>query len=332
MEVTQLTRHLVDIPSVTGNEREVGQFLLDYLSDEGWSCQAQPVQSGRFNVVARRGDPNILLSTHMDTVPPFFPSSEDDVFVYGRGVCDAKGIIAAMICAARNLVAQGEDRLGLLFVVGEETDSVGAFKARELDLRCDFLVNGEPTDTDLVTGHKGVVMARLVTRGIAAHSAYPDQGESAIDKLLEVLASIQQIAFPVDEQLGPSFLNIGTIRGGRALNVIADEAEAEIMIRTVSDSQRYVELIQAAAGPAEVRILRTTEPQIMESIEGFSTKVVSYSTDIPALRPLGRPLLLGPGSILEAHTAKEKISKEQLHRAVELYEKLIVQLRKRISN
>ena len=224
MGVIELTRSLVDIPSVTGEETRVGQFILDTLSQEGWTCQAQPVQPGRFNVLARQGSPAILFSTHMDTVPPFFASSEDDEFVYGRGACDAKGIMAAMICAAAVLKDRGEDDIGLLFVVGEETDSAGAFKARELDLRCEFLVDGEPTDNDLVTGHKGVLMARIRTHGIAAHSAYPERGESAIDKLLEILTSIKQTTFPVDNLLGPSFVNVGTIRGGRAPNVIADQA------------------------------------------------------------------------------------------------------------
>lgn len=327
-DVVQLSRQLVDIPSVTGEEKAVGEFLLDFLKGAGWECRAQEVADQRFNVLAIRGKPEILLTTHIDTVPPFFPSQEDAEFVYGRGACDAKGIAAAMTCAARELVAEGEQGLGLLFVVGEETNSVGAYKARELGLKCSFFIDGEPTDNELVIGHKGIASVRVRARGVTAHSAYPEKGESAIEKLLQVLGRIRTIVFPVDERLGESFVNVGTLRGGRAPNVIADEAEAEVLIRTVSESQVYVDLMtQAAAGDAEIEVVRTAEPQAMESVEDFPTKVVGYGTDIPGLRPLGRPLLFGPGSILEAHTAQEKISKQELIQAVELYKVLVKKLK-----
>lgn len=328
MRCARLTRQLVDLPSVTGDEKRIGEFLLDWLRREGWTCLAQEVAPERFNVLATRGTPQILLTTHMDTVPPFFPSQEDDEFIYGRGACDAKGIAAAMITAAGELVAEGMSGLGLLFVVGEETDSAGAQKARELDLRCAFLIDGEPTDNELVTGHKGIVYARVRTRGVLAHSACPEKGDSAIEKLLEILERVKKIAFPTDDRLGKSLVNIGTLRGGRAANVIADEAEAEILIRSVAGSEGYVGLLQAAVGNrGSLEILRRTEPQVMESVEGFPTRVVGYGTDIPALRALGRPLLFGPGSISEAHTAREKVSKQQLADAVHLYKVLVKKLK-----
>ena len=324
MDVIELTRSLVEIPSVTGEERLAGEFLFDFLQDQGWICDRQEVAADRFNVVARRGRPEIILSTHMDTVPPFFGFREDEEFVYGRGVCDAKGIIATMICAAQELVAEGETDLGLLFVVGEETDSAGAKKARDLDLDCSFVIDGEPTDNKLVVGHKGMLYARIKTTGVTAHSAYPEQGESAIDKLLDLLERLRALEFPHDPHLGETYVNVGTIHGGRAPNVIPDAAEAEILIRTVTSSARYVEILQGLSAVEDsVKVVATSEPQVMESAEGFPTKVVGYGTDVPSLRSLGKPLLVGPGSILEAHTAQEKVAKQELRDGIGLYKQLI---------
>ena len=324
IDVVELTRSLVEIPSVTGDEKAVGEFLFDLLQDQGWVCDRQEVAADRFNVVARRGSPEIILSTHMDTVPPFFGFREDEEFVYGRGACDAKGIIATMICAAEELLAEGKTDLGLLFVVGEETDSSGAKKARDLDLECSFVIDGEPTDNELVVGHKGMIYARIQTTGITAHSAYPEQGESAIDKLLDILAKLRALEFPHDARLGETYVNVGTIRGGRAPNVIPDAAEAEVLIRTVTSSARYVEILQGLSPGRDVlEVVATSEPQVMESVEGFPTKVVGYGTDVPSLRSLGKPLLVGPGSILEAHTAQEKVAKQELRDAIALYKQLI---------
>ncbi|MCZ6485131.1 MAG: M20/M25/M40 family metallo-hydrolase [Acidobacteria bacterium] len=330
LNVIDLTRQLVDIPSVTGEEKEVGEFLFDLLEIQGWDCLRQEVTSDRFNVLATRGQATILLTTHMDTVPPFFPSRDAKDFVYGRGACDAKGIAAAMVCAAEALLQEDFSDLGLLFVVGEETDSIGAAKARELDLDCSFFINGEPTDNELVIGHKGIVSARVRVDGVAAHSAYPEKGDSAIEKLIAVLSSFNEIAFPSHSRLGQSHLNVGKIKGGSAGNVVPDYAEAEILIRTVSDSKLYLRLLNEAVGSrAQLEVLKTSEPQEMETVEGFPTKRVGYGTDIPLLRTLGKPLLLGPGSILEAHTADEKISKRELLEAVDLYQKLVKALRRR---
>lgn len=332
MDVIELTRQLVDVPSVTGEEQQVGEFLFALLRREGWDCSKQEVKDGRFNVLARRGEAHVLLTTHLDTVPPFFPSREDSEFIYGRGACDAKGIAASMICAARESLHEGGKDLALLFVVGEETDSVGALKAAQLGPRCSFLIDGEPTDNELAIAHKGIVYARLRTRGIAAHSAYPEWGVSAIEILLDLLEKLRRTPFPTHERLGPTFVNIGTIRGGRASNVIPDEAEADILIRTVAESPAYLRLLdEIASGRGAVEIIRRSEPQEMESVEGFPTRVVGYGTDIPALRPLGRPLLFGPGSILEAHTADEKVAKRDLVQAVRLYKELIRKLEERRS-
>jgi acetylornithine deacetylase len=327
-ELFQLVRRMVDIPSVTGREKEMADFLYGFLTSLGWECMKQEVESDRHNVLASRGWPSVLLTTHMDTVPPFFASDEDEEYLYGRGACDAKGIAAAMITAARELAEEGEADLALLFVVGEEVDSAGAVKARELPFRWSFVINGEPTDNELAIGHKGIVYARLRCHGIAAHSAYPEKGESAVEKLLAALGALKSIEFPSDLEMGDSLVNIGTLRAGRAPNVIPDHAEAEILIRTVEPSPRYLRLLEDALGHlCHLQIVKTSEPQRMERLSGFSTKVVGYGTDIPALRELGRPLLLGPGSILEAHTAHERIPKQALVDAVRIYKSLVRKLK-----
>jgi acetylornithine deacetylase len=332
-DVVALTRKLVDIPSVTGEERAVGEYLHDLLQQDGWRCRRQEVTPDRFNLVATAGDASVLLTTHLDTVPPFFPSSEDETFVHGRGACDAKGIAASMICAAQALREEGMADLGLLFVVGEEIDSIGATKASELDLKCSFFIDGEPTDNELVVGHKGIVAARLSAQGIAAHSAYPEKGDSAIHTLIDVLRELKGTSLPKHPSLGDSYLNIGTIEGGRAANVVADSASAQILIRSVVDSALYVEIMEkVVADRCQLEILKVSEPQVMESVEGFPTKVVGFGTDIPALRTLGTPLLFGPGSIEDAHTAEEKISKRELLGSVGLYQQLVKVLQQRIQN
>lgn len=330
MDVIKLTRSLVDIASVTGEEKELGDFLFAFLESKGWNCIKQEVQPDRFNILALQGKPSILLTTHIDTVPPFFASAEDANFVYGRGACDAKGIAAAMICAAMALFKKGVTDVGLLFVVGEETDSVGATKAVDLDLRCTFVINGEPTDNTLVAAHKGVVSFQIFTSGVAAHSAYPEAGESAIDKLIEILENLKESQFPNDPTLGSTSLNIGKISGGIAANVLADCAQADVLMRTVCESGRYLKILaKVVEERGRLKLLKKSEPQIMESVEGFSTKVVGYGTDIPILRSLGTPLLFGPGSIFEAHKSREKISKKELNDGVEWYQKLVQELRSR---
>lgn len=328
MDLIELTRSLVNIPSVTGDEGPVGRFLLEYLQNQGWNCRSQAVTGDRINVLAVREEPRILLTTHMDTVPPFFEFSQDEQFMYGRGVSDAKGLIAAMICAADGLLQEGISDVGLLFVVGEETESDGAWKARELGLSCDYIIDGEPTDNELVVGHKGMVYAVMGCDGVTAHSAYPEQGVSAIDKLVSLLAELQTLEFPSDATLGETTVNVGLIRGGHAPNVIPDLAEAEILFRTVAESSAYVGILeQWASGRANLEIRATSEPQEMESLPGLPTKVVGYGTDVPALRALGRPLLVGPGSILVAHTAEERVSKAELEAGVRLYQELVRRLR-----
>jgi len=326
-DLTALTRRLVDIPSMTGNEGEAAEYLFNLLSGDGWRCERQPVTEGRFNVLAVRESPDVILTTHIDTVPPFIQSSEDQDFVYGRGSCDAKGIAAAMITAANELVSEGRSDVGLLFVVGEETYSDGAIAAARLIPPVRFVIDGEPTDNDLVTGHKGMVIARLEMSGVAAHSGYPERGDSAIEKMVVVLNDLLNWQFPSDALLGRSSVNVGKIHGGVAINVIPDSATADIMIRTVAPSESYVaDLRKITSNRCRLVVTKTVEPQRMLAVDRFAQKVVAYGTDIPALRPLGQPLLLGPGSILDAHAPTEKIAKKALEQSIDLYKLLIRKL------
>jgi acetylornithine deacetylase len=333
MQLGELTRALIDIESITGNEERVGLQLLDYCSALatrfGGLAERCEVEPHRANIFACWGDrPTVTLSTHMDTVPPFVPSREDAEHIWGRGACDTKGIIAAMLKAAEALLESGVRNFGVLFVVGEERNSAGAYHAAAQPKGARYLINGEPTENKLALGSKGALRYEIAATGRMAHSAYPELGESAIDKLLDALARIRAIPLPVDELLGRSTLNIGTIAGGRAPNVIADEAVAEIMIRLVGDSTATKEAIAAAvAGKAEARERIEIPALRLGSLAGIETTVVAYTTDIPAFGDAwGIPFLIGPGSIHVAHTLDERIPKRQLDDAVGIYQKMVRQL------
>jgi acetylornithine deacetylase len=339
----QLTRQLVDIESTTYNEAPAGEFLATYLAALGWDVTRQPVAppdpsktpgattaaAPRFNVYATLPGvtPVVVFSTHMDTVPPFLgPSREDATHLYGRGTCDAKGIIAAQVAAAERLREQGT-AVALLFVVGEERDSAGAKVANALAAQTPpgsrYLINGEPTDNRLALASKGCLRVELYAHGRAAHSAYPELGESAIEKLLATLADIQALKLPIVEGIGDSTLNIGLIQGGRAPNVIPDKAEAHILIRLVDDGEATMAaILKAAAGRCEVEFSLKLPFIQMRALTGFETMVAKFTTDIPSLTHWGEPFLLGPGSIHVAHTPDECIAKQELLECVDLYVKL----------
>lgn len=333
MDLFELTRALIDIESVTGNERAVGDFLHQHLtglaSGTGGTVERMAVQPERFNVFAAWGEPVVVLSTHMDTVPPFFPSAEDADSIRGRGACDTKGGIAAMVTAAEELLAGGGRGFGLLFVVGEETDSAGATVANQSPRGSKFLINGEPTENRLALGTKGALYLRLEAEGRAAHSAYPELGDSAIESLLAALARIREVPLPSDPVLGETTLNVGTVAGGRAANVIADHAQAEVMIRTVGPTENLVAALHQAAGSVPgVRVAEQRETRAMRlgSLPGFETAVMKYTTDIPRLGNWGDPYLLGPGTIHVAHTPDERVPKPELADAVGLYRDLVLRL------
>jgi acetylornithine deacetylase len=331
-----LTRQLCEIESTTYHEGSVGDFLGRFLLGRGWEVEktpvAQPPESAtagpRWNVYAGPAGqtPDLVFSTHMDTVPPYIPFSEDAEFMYGRGVSDAKGIIAAQIAAAEALRAAGL-RIGLLFVSGEERDSAGAKAANLKPKGSRYLINGEPTDNRLALASKGALRAVFRSTGKMAHSAYPELGESAVHKLVEVLGKLLALELPVTEDVGPSTLNIGQIHGGHAPNVIADKAEAQVLVRLVGDSAPVrAALVASAAGLAEVDFTLELPFVRLRAVEGLPTMIAKFSTDIPMLSNWGEPLLLGPGSIHVAHTPQERLAKRELLGAIELYIKVAKQL------
>ena len=237
MDPIALTRRLIDIESISGNEGAVGAELYEVLSNMGYTPHKMPVAHERFNVMATIDGqkPDIVFSTHMDTVPPFISSSEDDDNIYGRGSCDAKGIIAAQIAACKHLRKEGM-AVGMLFLVGEERDSLGAKVANESPIGSRFLINGEPTENKIATASKGALRLQLTAKGKMAHSAYPELGESAIDKLLTALGRLRAMELPVNPEVGPCTVNVGLIEGGRAPNVIPDHARAQLLYRLVGPS------------------------------------------------------------------------------------------------
>ena len=329
MNIFELTRALVELESVTENEEQIGNFLFAHVSDlaarYNGHAELIPVEPRRNNVLAWWGEPGVTFSTHMDTVPPFFPSREDDEYIWGRGSCDTKGIIAAMLFAVHELLESGQGNLALLFVVGEERNSAGALAAARVPRGSKYLINGEPTENKLALGSKGALRLELVSSGRMAHSAYPELGESAIDKLLDALEEVRRVRLPTDDILGASTLNIGTISGGRAPNIIADHAQAEIFIRLVDNGEATLAAMKAALdGRAEIREVLTIPALLLGSLPGFETTVVSFTSDIPALgESWGKPFLIGPGSIHVAHTLEERIPKEQILQAVEIYKRMV---------
>ncbi|HUS19304.1 MAG TPA: M20/M25/M40 family metallo-hydrolase [Terriglobales bacterium] len=327
MDPFQLTRALIDIESISGNEGAVGEFLLRELKSLGFSTTKMPVDeaANRFNVLATIPDappPTVVFSTHIDTVPPFIPSSEDENRIYGRGACDTKGIIAAMVGAALRLKEE-KAAVGMLFVVGEERDSLGARTANASTLmlpRPKYLINGEPTENKVAIASKGALRLEITARGKMAHSAYPHLGESAVEKLLEALQRLKAVELPLDPEVGPTTVNIGVIEGGRAPNIVPDFAKAQLLYRTVGPVEKLKQDLKDAVGDlAEVVCVLDLPFMRLRTFEGLPTFVAAYTTDIPALNSWGQPILFGPGSIHLAHTTGEYIDKQQLLDAIEIY-------------
>ncbi len=325
MDVFALTRKLIDIESTTGQEAQVGEALVNELTHLGYQVERMPVEGPRFNVWATRADlasPALAFSTHMDTVPPFIRSSETPERVYGRGSCDAKGIIVAMIGAAEKLKAEGMP-VGLLFLVGEERDSQGAHTANQQPRGCKFLINGEPTENRLAVASKGTLRVELVAHGRMAHSAYPELGESAIEKLLDALEEVRKLKLPENPKAGPCTMNIGLIEGGRAPNVIPDRAIAQLLFRLVGPAEELREqIMNAVAGKADAEFKLEIPFMELGTIPGIETMIAAFTTDVPALGNWGKPLLIGPGSIHVAHTEGEYIEKKQLLEAIDLYARI----------
>ncbi|MBF8301005.1 MAG: argE 2 [Acidobacteria bacterium] len=323
-----LARSLIDIDSTTGGEAEAGVWLARFLRDRGYRVVEQPIAGGRFNVFAQQDQaPRVVFSTHFDCVPPFFPSREELGFLFGRGSCDAKGILAAQVAAAERLRAGGERRVALLFVAGEERGSDGARVANEqAPAGVRYLVNGEPTENRLGSATRGVLRVRLHAEGRAAHSAFPELGESAIDKLLDALMVIRGLHFPEDPLLGRTHYSVGVIDGGVAPNVISPRASAELLFRIVDDAAAVLTALAVVEGLVSIEHVLDIPAVRMHTVPGFETAVFPYTTDVPLLGNWGTPMLLGPGSVHVAHTDEEHVAIDELHAAVGLYEQLAVRL------
>ncbi|MGE0446772.1 MAG: M20/M25/M40 family metallo-hydrolase [Vicinamibacterales bacterium] len=321
VDPVRITRSLVDIDSTTGREAEAGAWLAAHLRGLGYTVEEQPVSHGRFNVYAHLGtDPAIVFSTHYDCVPPFFPSREERGLVFGRGACDAKGIAAAQIAAAERLRAGGDTRMALLFVAGEERGSDGARAANRLaPAGIRYLINGEPTDNRLGVATRGLLRLRLKAAGRAAHSSFPELGDSAIDKLLDALMVVRGIELPDDPVLGRTHYTVGLIEGGVAPNVISPHASAELAFRTVSSGAPVVAALRPVESLVAIEEILDIPAVRMHTVPGFDTAVFPFTTDVPFLTNWGTPLLVGPGSIHVAHTADEHIAVDELNAAVEMY-------------
>jgi acetylornithine deacetylase len=331
IDAVTLARQLIDIPSTTDNEREVGEFLERRLEDLGFQTRRHEVSADRFNLFASAGGrPRIVLNTHIDTVPPWFASYEDDEFVFGRGACDTKGILAAMLCAGERLRGEGIRDFAFLLVVGEETDSIGAKKANVAfrDLGSEYVVVGEPTESRFARASKGALTCLIRFEGVAAHSAYPERGDSAISKLVAAIVEIHQTDWGRDEVLGKATVNVGVVRGGQKPNIVPAEAEAEMIFRHVGDPDEVRRKLERVVGRFGGTVVRAAgnPPQHMVVPEGAPSAVVAFNTDVPHLGNLGQPLLFGPGSILDAHGSQEKIAKRDLLDAVDAYHDMVISL------
>jgi acetylornithine deacetylase len=321
-DAVAFARALINIDSTTGREAEAGEWLARQLTGLGYTVVRQPVDRGRANILATIDPPAVVFSTHYDCVPPFFPSRIEGSRLYGRGACDAKGILAAEIAAAERIRARGERRVGLLFVVGEERGSDGAIAANASPAGSRFLINGEPTDNRLGRATRGVLRLRLRAVGRAAHSATPERGESAIDKLLDALIALRSITLPAHPELGATSYSIGLIEGGIAPNVVSPQASAEIVFRTIGSPEDVLEAIRPLDRyVTSEEVLRV--PHVwMHTVPGFETAVFPFTTDVPLLDGWGTPLLFGPGSILVAHTSEEHLAIEELDGAIGAYDQL----------
>ena len=326
VETLAFARALIDIDSTTGRERAAGDWLAGVLRGRGYDVVEQPLARGCSNIVATLDDPVIVLSTHYDCVPPFIASSVRDGRLYGRGACDAKGILATQLAAAERLRAEGERRVGLLFVVGEERGSDGANLANAHPPGSRYLINGEPTDSRLATATRGVLRVKLHARGRACHSAAPENGVSAIDLLIDALIRLRTLPLPADPDMGATYYTVGLIEGGVAPNVVSPHASAEILFRIVGPADDVLAAIAPLASTVEIEEVLRVRPVKLHTVEGVESAVFPFTTDVPLLGAWGTPLLFGPGSFLVAHTDEEHLALTEMAGAIETYVSLIRKL------
>lgn len=316
-------RELIDIDSTTGREHDAGRWLAGRLRADGYTVVEQPVDGGRFNVFATLDPPDVVLSTHYDCVPPFFPSRVGDGKLSGRGSCDAKGILAAQVAAAARLRENGHRRVGLLFVVGEERGSDGATAANSQPCGSSYLVNGEPTDSRLATGTRGILRVRLHASGRAGHSSAPEHFESAIEKLVDAIVRLRTLPLPFAEPFGTASYSVGLLSGGVAPNVVPAAASAEVMFRIVGNADEMLDVVRSMEPMVRVEEVLRVPPVLLHTIPGIETASFPFTTDIPLLSAWGTPLLYGPGSFLVAHTDDEHVSLAEFDAAIDGYVSIV---------
>jgi acetylornithine deacetylase len=309
----------IAIPSLTGEEGSYGDALAREFAALGLDIERQQLAPGRFNVLARADAPEVVFCTHLDTVPPFYGPRAEAGWIHGRGACDAKGQALAMLGAARALLEQGERRFGLLFTVGEETDSAGAAlaNARLADpWRPRHVIVGEPTGNRFVRAGKGTFKGKLVARGVAGHSS-EDLGPSAVHELVHCAHRLLSESWGEHPLLGAGTLNIGVLHGGVAANVVADEATADVLIRTVEPLSDVRARLERCLGP-HVRVAENSKgyaPVEFGVPVGEEGIMIAFGTDAPHMPRWGSPLLYGPGSIQDAHTDHEKVKQSDIELA-----------------
>ncbi|KAF9942092.1 hypothetical protein BGZ75_001124 [Mortierella antarctica] len=338
-ELLAFHKALVSISCITENESPCTEYLQAHLTKLGYTVELQKIAPGRENVLAYLGkgrNPKVLFNTHIDVVPPYIEYREDDENVYGRGSSDAKGSMAAQVQAVEELRREGkvaEGDIGFLFVVGEEVDHIGMVKANDLGLTPDYLIVGEPTESRLALGHKGVLRLNISIEGKAAHSGYPELGISANDKLIDLLSKLKALDLPEDSYFGKTTMNIGMIRGGLAANIVPAFATAGISFRIATSTQDVLDLVdkvipqeQQLKDKITIERLTCWEPVRCHSVPGFETFVANYFTDIPSFLTAKHSLLFGPGSILCAHAPHEYINKKELIAAVGSYKDIVLKL------
>jgi acetylornithine deacetylase len=266
----QLHKNLIEIPSITQQEQDVAQWLANHLLEQNLTVETQVVgdpANHRTNILAYPGktrQTKVLLTSHIDVVPPFIPYREAGGKIYGRGSADAKGSVAAQTTALLELLQKKEVSEGdasLLFVVGEETTADGMLTVNELGLEWEAVIFGEPTEGKLSKGHKGIILFHIEAHGKAAHSGYPELGKNANHMLVDALSRLLSLELPQDEVLGNSSINVGKFEGGVAGNVIPEKASADVVVRVASSDHEDVweKILEAVKGDVpEITVTRGT--------------------------------------------------------------------------
>ena len=371
-------RDIIRIESISNNEHEIGVFVADFLESKNFTVVKQEVppmkrkqddENGppkpRYNIFAYPDSltekPSILLTSHIDTVPPFIPyavhspdpstQNTDSIVIAGRGSVDAKASVAAQIFATLETLAENPDaKLGLLFVVGEETggDGMKVFSDSEINTNSAYhtVIFGEPTELALVSGHKGMLSFEVLSHGKAAHSGYPWLGRSAVSGIIPALAAVDKLGdipvsqggLPSSPKYGHTTLNIGTVQAGVATNVVPAEARADVAVRlaagTPDEAREIIRLaVEKATADVDADVVvdfsthrESYPPQDLDTdVPGFDVIPVNYGTDVPnlKLRDDVKRYLYGPGTIFVAHGDNEALTVRDMKDAVEGYKKLI---------